>query len=332
MMSRPTTLEPPKTKPIPTTAGRSRQALLPLIPTFALVVLVVVVTVIQPSFLSIGSIQTQLIQTAPILILALGLTPVIVIGGIDLSIGALASVSAILLSVFAPGLGAGGVGIVVVLAVATGGLVGYVHAWAQIPSFVVTLGALGAYSGLALVISNSSSRSLGAGSAALAWMNGTIALVPMTFLVAVVVMAVLGGVLRYTTWGRRVYAIGSGEAASVMSGIATVRVKTIAFAVCGGCAALAACFLTARTGYAAPDMADSYLLPAIAAVLVGGTAISGGVGSVWRTFVGALILTVLQAGLIVVGTDPVVLDLAFGALIIVAVAMTTDRGKVGIVK
>lgn len=331
-MSRSTTFEPPKTKPIPIRRDRNRQVLLALIPTFALAILVVAVTIIQPSFLSIGSIQTQLIQTAPILILALGLTPVILIGGIDLSVGALASVSAILLSVFTPGLGAIGVLIVIALAVSTGALVGYVHAWAQIPSFVVTLGALGVYAGLALVISNESSQPLGAGSVALAWMNGTVALIPVTFLLALVIMAVLGWVLSATTWGRRVYAVGSGEPASIMSGISTVRVKTVAFAICGGCAAIAACFLTARTGYAAPDMADSYLLPAIAAVLVGGTAISGGVGSVWRTFVGALILTALQAGLVVIGTDPVVLNLAFGALIIVAVAMTTDRSKVDIVK
>ena len=237
-----------------------------------------------------------------------------------------------LLAIFTPGLGMVGVVIVIAAAAATGALVGFVQSFAQIPSFVVTLGALGVYSGLALVLSGATSKPLGAGAASIAWLGGTVALIPVSFLIGIVLIFVLGWALHATTWGRRLYALGAGEPASIMSGISPRRVRVAAFAVSGGSAALAACFLVARTSYASPTMADAYLLPALAAVLVGGTAISGGVGSVWRTLCGALIIVVLQAGLVVMGFDPVVLNLAFGVLVVVAVAVTTDRRKLSVIK
>lgn len=302
------------------------------VPFALLVVLAVGVSIVQPSFLSIVSIQNVLVQAAPILIIAVGLTPTILLGGLDLSVAALTSLACILLALTTPTMGTGGLLLVLVLCAAAGAIVGYVHAVAQIPSFIVTLGAMGLYGGLGYVLSNATNLPMGAGGAAVAWASGGIAMLPVSFVVSVVILLIGSFLLSRTLLGRQIYAIGSAETGAIVQGISPVLVRVVCYAFSALCAALAGVWLVAGLSYASPGMADTYLLPSIAAVLVGGTAISGGVGSLWRTLVGALIIMVIQSGMVFVKVDPTVSNLVFGVVIIVAVALTTDRRKLSIVK
>lgn len=310
-------------------AARGNFALIPLA---VLIVLILAITVVQPTFLQPGPIQSLLLQAAPVLILAVGITPSILIGGLDLSIASLSSLAGVLLAFLTPGLGVAGVALVVVMCAAAGALVGYIHAIAQIPSFIVTLGALGLYAGVALVLSDASNLPIGAGASSIAWASAGIAALPASFVIALVVLVLAALYLSRSTFGRRLYAVGAAEPGAIVSGLSPLAVRVASYAFSGACAALAAVFLVARTGYAAPTLAESYLLPTIAAVLMGGTAISGGVGSLWRTLVGALIVVVLLSGLIVVRVDPAMANLVFGVAVIVAVGLTTDRRKLTIVK
>jgi ribose transport system permease protein len=138
--------------------------------------------------------------------------------------------------------------------------------------------------------------------------------------------------LRWLPFGRYVYAIGKGERAALVSGIPVVRVKMLAFALSGLFAGFAGMEMVARTHSGHPTIADALLLPCIAAVVVGGTAITGGSGGLGRTLVGVLIIAVLRVGIAVVGLDPGYEPLAYGIVVIGAVALTIDRSKITIVK
>jgi len=297
-----------------------------------LVALTMLIASVQPAFVQLQSIQNMTLQAAPIIVIALGLTPVILIGGLDLSVASLASLATVLMALTIPQLGPAGLILVVGMCAVAGGLVGFIQAVAQVPSFIVSLGALGFYAGVALVVSNATTISMGAGQSTLEWLGGGILGLPVSFVLAVFLLVGSAIVVANTLVGRRIYAIGASEPAAIVSGISPVAIRVICFSFSGFCAAIGGTFLLARTSYASPTLADLYLLPALAAVLLGGTALSGGVGSIWRTLVGSLVVVVVQTGLVVVGVDPRVSNLVFGALIIATVAATTDRKHVLVVK
>jgi ribose transport system permease protein len=125
--------------------------------------------------------------------------------------------------------------------------------------------------------------------------------------------------------GRYLYAIGKNEHASLLSGIAVWRIKVVVFAWSGACAALAGIVMAARTGSGNPTIADSLLLPSIAAVVVGGTSITGGHGGLWRAFVGALIISVMRVGITLTGIHPAYEPIVYGVILVLAAALTFDR-------
>ena len=301
-------------------------------PLGVLLALVALVSVSEPAFLTSGSLTSLAVDAGPVLLLVFGSTLVILLGGIDLSVGALASLSSVLLALWLPGLGSWAVPAVIVVAAVLGAAQGFIQAATQIPSFVVTLGGLGIFSGLALRLSDASAQPLLESYALVDFAGADTLGVPNTLLVVAVVVALLAAVMRFLPIGRRIYAVGAGERAALLSGVGTVRVRVFAFATSGACAALAALLLVAQTQFAGPDIADNLLLPAIAAVVVGGTAISGGVGGLGAALIGGLIVTVVRVGTVIVGLDPAVQNIVFGIGVIVAVALTTDRAKIGIIK
>ncbi len=138
--------------------------------------------------------------------------------------------------------------------------------------------------------------------------------------------------LRRLPFGRHVYAIGMAERAALLSGIRVGRVKVLGFALTGLFSGLAGLAMVARNASGSPTIADSLLLPSIAAVVIGGTSITGGVGGLGRTFIGALTITVLRVGFATIGLDPAYEPLAYGVLVVAAVALTIDRSKAQIVK
>jgi ribose transport system permease protein len=302
-----------------------------LAPLAVLVALLAALGAFQPSFLSPYSLSVLAGESSVILLLAIGQTLVILLGGIDLSMASLASFASVLIALVLPA--AGPIGLIGVLALTTsiGAAQGFVHARAQIPSFVVTLAGLGLWSGAALVIAHTTIP-ISEGYDAVGWVNGRTWRVPHAFAFGVSALLVLTVLLRWLPLGRHIYAIGMGEVAALLSGIRVARVKIIVFALSGLFSGLAGMVMVARTYSGNPTIADSLLLPSIAAVVVGGTAITGGFGSLGRTLIGVLTIGVLRVGIAVVGLDPAYEPIAYGVLVAGAVALTIDRSKTSIVK
>jgi ribose transport system permease protein len=300
-------------------------------PVAVLAALVAAIGTVVPSFLSTYSLGVLAGESSVILLLAIGQTPVIILGSIDLSMAALASFTSVLMALLLPRFGVAGLVGVLCLATLIGGLQGLVHARAQIPSFVVTLAGLGLWSGIALAIAHTTVP-LSAGYEVVGWLEGRSFGAPHAFLFSLAALCLLQVALIRLPLGRYLYAIGMGEPAALLSGIRVWRVKLLAFATSGLFAGLAGMAMVARTSSGNPTIADSLLLPSIAAVVVGGTAITGGYGGLVRTLVGVLTVTVMRVGIAVTGIDPAYEPIAYGMMVVVAVAITVDRAKISIVK
>ena len=301
-------------------------------PVIALLVLVVALAAADPDFLTERSLIAVVNTAAPLAVLAAGATLVVLCGGIDLSIAALASLSSVLLALWLPDLGALGTLAVVGAAAALGALQGVLHVVLRIPSFIVTLGGMSIFSAVALVVSDAGTVPV-VDDGPISWANLYVAgRVPTAVVVAVVVVAVLALVIKATPLQSYIAATGFSESAARLAGVPVDLVKVGAFCVSGACAGLAAVLLVARNFSGGPTMADSLLLPAVAAIVVGGTAITGGHGSLWRTLAGALVVTLLRVGLSTVGVSSAFEQILYGAIIVVAVALTLDRSKVLVIK
>jgi ribose transport system permease protein len=302
-------------------------------PIVTLLALIVIVGAIAPEFLTP---ETQIVlaaDTATLFVLATGETFVIMIGGIDLSIQAMASLASVIVALLLPDYGYLAFGAAVGVGLVAGLATGIAQVWLRIPSFIATLAASGVWAGLALVISDARSIAIGGDLRRyLSWITGDSLGIPHEVLIGGIVFLLASFVQRYTPFGRYSTAIGAGEAATWASGVHINRNKVIAFGLSGMMAGLAGVVLAGRLSSGSPTLADEFLLPAIAAVIVGGTAITGGVGSVWRTLIGALIITVLRFGMTFVNVDIFAQQIVFGIMLVLAVAITIDRSKIPIVK
>ena len=210
---------------------------------------------------------------------------------------------------------------------------GIAHVKLKIPSFIATLAVGGIAAGVALLLADAQAISMGeAERASVAWITGKTLGIPHEIFIIVAVLIVSGFIQRYTTFGRNCQAIGAGEPAAFASGVKVDLHKIGSFALSGVFAGMAGVVLAGRLTSGSPTLAAELLLPAIAAVIVGGTAITGGVGSTWNTLIGALIVTVIRTGMTFVGVDIFAQNIVFGAILIVAIAATIDRSKIPIVK
>jgi len=210
---------------------------------------------------------------------------------------------------------------------------GIFHVWLKIPSFIVTLATSGLLVSAALLLSHERAISIEeSGRAYLTWVNGRVFGLPNVIWIAAIVAALGVWCQKYTPFGRYSIAIGAGEPATWASGVKVNRYKVLAFAISGALAALAGILMAGRQGSGSPNLADQLLLPAIASVIVGGTAITGGAGGIGRTAVGALIITIVRVGMTFIGVNIFAQQIVFGLVLILAVALTIDRSKIVIVK
>ncbi|CAE6858592.1 ABC transporter permease [Paraburkholderia nemoris] len=301
-------------------------------PLIVLACLVVVVGVLSPSALSPRALASFSVDAAPLLLLVIGSTIPILIGGIDLSVAAMATIAGVSVSLFAPALGSWAVAVTLVLAVAMGGLQGYVHAKCQVPSFAVSLGTLGVLSGLAMFLTGASSVPIDSGLRVFDFITSSTLGVPNCVFVVLVVWLGLVAAMRYLKLGRHVYAIGIQERAAVMSGVDASRTRVVVFALSALCAAVAGVLYVSQTLFSSPTLAQTMVLPAIVGVVLGGTAISGGVGSIGMSMVGGLTAAFLRIASVVIGLPPTTQDIVYGVVVLAAVAVTLDREKLGIVK
>lgn len=331
-MSTPVVTAPPADAAAAKGGPTPAQRLTSFMPVIALAALLAALTAADPDFLTQRSLTAVARTSAPLIVLAAGATLVVLCGGIDLSIAALASLSTVFFAMWLPDLGGLTTPAVVAVAAAVGAVQGVAHVVLRIPSFIVTLGGMSIFSAVALVVSDAGPIRV-VDREANSWLTMYVAgYVPVAFAVAVAVVASIALVLRLTPVGSWIRATGYSESAARLAGTPVDLVKIGAFCVSGACAGLAAIMLVSRNFSGSPTMADNLLLPAVAAIVVGGTAITGGHGSVWRTLAGALVVTLLRVGLSTVGVPSAYEQILYGAIIVVAVALTLDRSKVLVVK
>ncbi|KAA0697773.1 ABC transporter permease [Neorhizobium sp. P12A] len=301
-------------------------------PLLVLIALVAISAMIAPGVIEVDSLVSFLSDAAPIIALVIGGTLPILAGSIDLSVAGVASLTGVLVVVLNPIFGPWTSVVVILIAMAFGATQGFLHSWLQLPSFIVTLGTLSMLSGLALLLSNATAEPIPDNDIFVSYLSNSTGDIPNTIIALIVIIAVLGFLLRYLRLGRDIYALGTGERAAIMSAVNVVATRTIIFAISAGCAAVAGLFLISITTFSSPTLAGNLLLLSIVGVVLGGTAISGGVGGLFPAVVGGLITAWLRIVTVIIGVQPTAQNIVFGLTALVAVALTTDRSKLGIIK
>lgn len=296
----------------------------------AFLVLCVTLSVADENFLSWGNWVNILRQTSINGILAIGMTYVILTKGIDLSVGSLLAVSGIVAASLVTGETAHHAMVGILAGLAVGAVLGAVNggliAGLSVAPFVVTLGMLSVARGLTFIYNDG--MPIAALSPGFRYIGqGMLAGIPVPVIILAATFLVFWFILKYTTFGRAVYAVGGNEKSAKTSGINTVRVIFLVYVISGVLSALAGLILAARTTSALPQAGVAYELDAIAAVVIGGTSLSGGVGSLTGTLIGALIIGVINNGLDLLGVSSYYQQVIKGAIIVAAVLLDVSRKK-----
>ncbi|MDO5547168.1 MAG: ABC transporter permease [Eubacteriales bacterium] len=294
----------------------------------AFAIICVVFAVLSPNFFMPSNIHNILIQTAAIGIVAIGQTLVILTGGIDISVGRLMGLCGIMIGVAATkGVGLIGVLIIgvlcgLVIGVINGFLIGYV----RIPAFIATLGTQGCCYGLALIISQGMPFSSFPDH--FGWLgNSTVGGVSVLVIIAVILYIGFWIFSTRSRTGRYIYSIGGNCEAVRLSGINTAKYEMIAYTLCGLLAGIGGTLMASRLEFASPAAGENYEMETIAAVVIGGTMMTGGSGSILKTSIGAILLYVLKNGLTLNNVSPYWQKIVTGAIIILAVTLDTMKHK-----
>ena len=306
-------------------------------PVMVLVLLCIIITFINPNFMTFGNL-VRISQSAMIpLVLGIGATFIILMGSIDLSVEGVLTLGAVMLSMLvlnganANDYGIIGVFIVLLTGAAVGFINGVIHVRLKVPSFMATLGTWFIGVGIANALLGGMATRIND-----PWIRG-LAIerflgFPWGVWLALFCLAVALVIQNYTRLGRYIYALGGGEELAALSGISTARVRITTFTLAGVFYAVGGILAAAQLGLGNAQIGNGRLFTTITAVVVGGTALSGGQGSVLQTLVGVLIVVVLSNGMVLMGVPPSVQIGVQGLMIIAAVALSIDRKLMRIVK
>jgi ribose transport system permease protein len=310
--------------------SRFKVALLPLV---SIVALVIYFTAVNPLFFSASNALNIGRQSSVLLLVSLAETVVILIGSIDLSVGALVTLTGILTALTVDTLGAFGGGLVGVAAGAFVGLAnGLLVTMLRVPSFLVTLGMLSILSGVTNQISQGQSILFANTVLPSLVNNAPILGVPNVIWFGLGATAILTIVAFKTKLGRYLYALGGGEVVAAHAGVPVTLYKVLAFVLSGAICGFSGVMLTGQVGAGTPTAGGGLLLNSIAAVVMGGTALSGGIGGPHRTLLGVLVIAILTNGMDVTEVNSFTQDIVKGAVIILAVSLTIDRSKYSFIK
>jgi len=293
-----------------------------------LVAICVIFSLVTPNFLSVGNFINVIRQASINIVLATGMTFVILTGGIDLSVGSILGVTAVVgvLVSLVPGMGWFAVPAALIAGVFLGLLNGSLVAYLGLPPFIVTLGSYTALRGVAYLVANGTTvinRNLN-----FAWIGNSY-VGPIPWLVIIAFLAVLASwfVLRRTVLGRHIYAVGGNIRAARLTGIKVSRVLLFVYGVSGLLSGLGGIMSASRLYSATGMLGQGYELDAIAAVILGGTSFTGGIGTIWGTLLGALIIALLNNGLTLMNVSFFWQLVVKGLVIIIAV--TIDKVRTG---
>jgi erythritol transport system permease protein len=307
----------------------------------ALILIIVVFSLLSPNYLTVENVLIMASHVAIYALLGMGMLMVILNGGIDLSVGSTLGFSAVIAGFLLQGVPINFLGItlfpsvpvVVLLSCGVGALVGLVNGILvskfKVAPFVATLGMLYVVRGLALLMTNGLTiNDLGGepelGNTGFDWLGfNRIFNIPIGVIIMGVVAVILGYLLGRTKFGRWLYASGGNERAAELSGVPVKRVKVQVYVISGVCAAIAGLILASTLTSASPTAGNTYELTAIAAVVIGGAALSGGRGNIRGTLLGAFVIGFLSDGLVIVGVSAYWQMVFMGGVIVVAVLLNT---------
>ena len=291
-----------------------------------LVLLIGIVSILNPAFLSGKNILNILRQTSVNAIIAAGMTIVILTGGIDLSVGSILAISgAVCASLMVNGQN---MILAVIIAIIIGGvfgtLNGFIISKGKLQPFIATLATMTILRGVTMVFTDGKPITLGSGDLAISFSKiggGTILGIPTPVIIMIVVFVVSAYILSNTKMGRYTYALGSNEEATKLSGLNTDKIKIWVYTISGILAAVAGIILTSRLYSAQPTAGNGYELDAIAAVVLGGTSLTGGKGKISGTIIGALIIGVLSNALNMLDVSSYYQMMVKGVVILIAVLL-----------
>lgn len=291
-----------------------------------LLLLIAVFGAVNERFLTVRNALNILSEVSIYGIIAVGMTYVILIGGIDVAVGSLLAFASIAAAYVVTNLVGGGPATwLIALAVSTlvgfvGGLIqGKAVTWLHVPAFIVTLGGMTVWRGATLLLNDGGPIS-GFNDAYRWWGTGQILFVPVPIVVFALVAIVGHVVLRYTRYGRQIYAVGGNAEAARLSGVNVDFIVTSVYAVIGALAGLSGFLLSARLGSAEAVAGTGYELRVIASVVIGGASLTGGSGNVGGTILGALLIGVLSNGLVIMHVTSYFQQVVIGLIIVAAVA------------
>ena len=307
----------------------------------AIVILVISFSIAQNHFLGPANLRTLLSDSAPLIVMAAGMTSVLLLGSIDLSMGSVCSVANVLTVLIINGLGpsVGSPALTAVLALFVsllfgafaGVLLGMIHVKLKVPSFIASLGFMSLWQSVALLITAapvSVSKDMWD---SVGWFRITFGVVGLPLVLAVIWVVFIYAIQKRTGLGRALYAIGGNERASRIAGINVDRAKIIVFVVNGMCAALGGYFLAAKLRSSAPTVGDPFTLLIVASVALGGTSLIGGRGGVLGTVLGVFTVSVIQNGMNFIGVDAYWQNIVFGMFVLAAVSISIDRTVRGLI-
>lgn len=294
----------------------------------ALLLLFLIMSVASSNFLTVTNLFNILKQNAVYGVLAVGMTFVIVTGGIDLSVGAIVAMSACFAAKLAqdgssvPAIAAILVGLLA--GVACGAFSGFFIAYAGIPAFIATLASCTMVRGIVFVFTDG--RPVTGVSDAYKYIGrGSWGVVPVMVVIYILFLLLGTFLLKYTKYGRHVFAIGGNKRAALVSGVNVKLTEFMVYVICGFCAAFAGIMLSSRIQTGQPAGGDGYELDAITAAVIGGASLSGGKGSIFGSFIGILVVGILTNGLDLLGISSYYQQIIKGAIILLAVL--ADRKK-----
>ena len=325
--------------------GFKRENLMRYISVVSIVVLALIFNGMQPNFLGTTNITSMLRDNAALLVMAVGMTSVLIFGSIDLSMGALCSVSNVLyvriVVAFSESYKAAGleeysaawpmvVALVscLLVGVISGLLLGIIHVKLKVPSFIASLGFMSVWTSVAYLVSNRAQSIPRAMWGAADWYRVSfLTAIPLPLIIAVIIALVFYVLQTRTVFGRTIFSIGGNERATRIAGMGVDRTKIIIFTLTGVCASLGGIFLAAKIRSSDPTIGDPYTLMIVASCVLGGTSLSGGKGSCLGTILGALTVTVIKNGLTFIGVDAYWQDVVFGLFVLAMIILSIDRSK-----
>ncbi|WP_415426307.1 ABC transporter permease subunit [Staphylococcus borealis] len=299
-----------------------------IIPFIGLILLIIVVSILNPSFLDLSNLLNLLRQISINGLIAFGMTFIILTGGIDLSVGSILALSSAFIALMITS------GVDPIIALIIGVLIGFILGAVNgllvtkgnMAPFIATLATMTIFRGLTLVITDGNPiTNLGDSYLFQLFGKGYFIGIPVPAVTMIIVFIILLIILQKTTFGRHTYAIGGNEVAAKISGIKVNKIKIFIYGISGLISALAGGILTSRLNSAQPTAGMSYELDAIAAVVLGGTSLTGGKGRIVGTLIGVLIIGVLNNGLNLLGVSSFYQQVVKGVVILIAVLI--DRKK-----